>query len=145
MAFKNEYIPEADYEKYDLLKICGEHNEINRGHMYSRDWTIDRERNAFLIQVWSHRDAEFDGFAFYWKGEWISLEMRITGVGNNPVDSSDWTGYLVKGFVVPVSLTAMQQEVVDAFKQALAAYRGAGIHSSRKSSTATATVDFIGE
>ena len=65
MAFVNEYIPETDYEKYDLRRICGERNEINRGHMYSRSWTIDRERKAFLIQVWSHHEAQFNGWAFY--------------------------------------------------------------------------------
>jgi len=36
MAFVNENIPDSDYEKYDLRKICGEHNlQARRGHMFS--------------------------------------------------------------------------------------------------------------
>ncbi len=144
MAFVNEYIPEADYEKYDLRRVCGEHNEINRGHMYSDQWTIDRERDAFLIKVWTHREAEFVGFAFYWKGEWMFFEMRLTGNGINQADDCDWTSYLVKGFAVPTSLTAEKEEVIAAFKDALAVYRGVGVYTDRKGSTATAIVDFIG-
>lgn len=37
--------------------------------MYSDDWTMDRERDAFLIQVWPHLHSDFSGWAFYWKGE----------------------------------------------------------------------------
>ncbi|MDR2113421.1 MAG: hypothetical protein LBQ62_10040 [Candidatus Accumulibacter sp.] len=69
MAFVNEYIPEADYEKYDLMEICGKHNKAHPGSMITRSWTIDRERQMFLIRIWSHRESEFEGLAFYWKGE----------------------------------------------------------------------------
>ena len=27
MAFKNEYVPESAYEKYDMKKICAAHNQ----------------------------------------------------------------------------------------------------------------------
>jgi hypothetical protein len=143
MAFVNEYIPEADYVKYDLRKVCAEHNEPNPRRMYSRDWTIDREQDAFLIQTWYHPHAQFSGFAFYWKGEWMFFEMRPTGLGEDATDGSVWTSYLVKGFAVPTALTAVRQEVVDALTQALAVYRGAGVSSSRQGARATATVDFI--
>ena len=145
MAFKNEYIPEADCEKYDLRRVCGEHNLARRGHMYSQDWTIDRERDAFLIQVWYHHEAEFGGWAFYWKGEWMFFEMRPTGIGINEADGTDWTSYLVKGFAVPASLATLQQEVIETFEQALAVYCGAGVSSKRNCTTATAVVEFIGE
>ena len=69
MAFVNEYvIPEEDYEKYDLRRICGEHNLPRCEIMHSRDWTIDRDREAFLIETWYHHESDFSGYAFYWKG-----------------------------------------------------------------------------
>ena len=108
MAFKNEYIPEADYEKYDLRRVCGEHNETNRGRMYSRDWTIDRERDAFLIQIWFHREADFVGWAFYWKGEWLFFEMDGIGGGGGRPDGSCWFGYRIKKFCLPAQLLAQQ-------------------------------------
>ncbi len=144
MAFKNEYVPEADYEKNDLRRVCGEHNLLSRrGHMFANAWTIDRERDAFLIQVWSHHEAEFDGWAFYWKGEWIFFEMRVHGFKEDPSTSTDRTGYIVKGFSVPSSLAAV--EVLNDFREALAVYRGAGVHAVYKGRNVTATIDFIGE
>ncbi|MFN3717189.1 MAG: hypothetical protein ACK4R8_10755, partial [Thiobacillus sp.] len=99
MAFVNEYIPKEDYDKYDLRRVCGEHNlKSLRGHMYSRDWTIDRDRDAFLIQVWSHRDAEFNGWAFYWKGEWMFFEMRPIESQIDREKNICWFRFQVKGF-----------------------------------------------
>ena len=144
MAFVNEYIPEADYGKYDLRRICGEHNlKSLRGHMFSQSWTIDREREAFLIKVWSHHEAEFEGYAFYWKGEWMFFEMRLNGVDTKMPDGSCWVGYLIKGFLLPQHLQARQGEIADDFQQVLSVYCGVGVFST--CCRCTATVEFIGE
>jgi hypothetical protein len=142
MAFVNEYIPEADYEKYDLRRVCGEHNlKSLRGRMYARTWTIDRERDAFLIQVWSHHEAEFDGWAFYWKGEWMFLEMAGMGGGGLQPDGSCWYGYRIRKFSLPERLQALRDEVVADLTQAFGDYCGGGVFSSYKHGTAT--LEFI--
>ncbi len=143
MAFVNEYIPETDYEKYDLRRICGERNEINRGHMYSRSWTIDRERKAFLIQVWSHHEAQFNGWAFYWKGEWIFFEMTVAKAEDNPEESSCWSLYRIKNLSVPARLEGNKEDVLSAFYSAWSAYAGGGIFCNR--THRSATVEFIEE
>lgn len=143
MAFVNEYIPEADYEKYDLRRICGEHNEIHRGHMYSRDWTIDRELNAFLIQVWSHHESDFSGWAFCWKGEWMFFEMTGMGGGWMRPDGSCWYGYRIKGFDLSVHLESQRDEIVTDLTRSLGDYCGGGVFSS--CTHGTATIEFIGE
>ena len=142
MAFKNEYIPETDYEKYDLRRICGEHNNFTRGYMYSRSWTIDRESDAFLIQVWSHREAEFEGWAFYWKGEWIFFEMDGMGGGGLRPDGSCWYGYLIRKFSLPERLQAKRDEIVTDLTRAFGDYCGGGVFSRYKHGTAT--LEFIG-
>ena len=66
MAFVNEYVPEADYEKYDMKNVCAEHNrQVGRDwHVYFHSWTIDHDKDAFLVRIWSHREANFEGYAF---------------------------------------------------------------------------------
>lgn len=142
MAFVNEYIPEADYEKYDLRRVCEEHNEPNRGHMFSRSWTIDRDRNAFLIKVWVHRDSEYSGYAFYWMGEWMFFEMRLTGVDENRPDGSCWVSYLIKNFAISQPFQEERDQIVANLTQALSVYCGAGVFSTCV--RCTATVEFIG-
>lgn len=137
MAFVNEYIPEADFEKYDLRRICGEHNFVHAGHMYSRDWTIDRELNAFLIQVWSHHESKFDGWAFYWKGEWIFFEMTGMGGGGVRPDGSCWYGYRLKGFALPEHLDTNRKAILADLEQALGDYCGGGVFSNYKQGSAT--------
>lgn len=144
MAFVNEYIPEADFEKYDLRRVCGEHNlKSQRGIMYSRSWTIDHERDVFLIQVWSHHESEYSGWTFYWQGEWVFFEMRLTGVNENQPEGSCWVSYLIKSFLLPQHLQSRQGEITDDLKQALSVYCGAGVFST--CGRCTATIDFIGE
>lgn len=142
MAFVNEYIPEADYEKYDLRRVCGEHNEVHRGHMYSRSWTIDRERYAFLIQVWSHHEAEFNGWAFYWKGMWMFFEMRPVESKQDRANNSCWFRFLVKAFAVPSELNARRDELVNDLEAAITASPGGATHSY---SHRSATIEFIGD
>ena len=144
MAFVNEYIQEADYEKYDLRRICGEHNlPSQRGHMYSRSWTVDRETDAFLIQVWSHHESRFEGWAFYWKGEWTFFEMTGMGGGGMRPDGKCWYGYRIKGFTVPLQLESRRVEIVADLERALGDYCGRGVFSTYKQGTAT--VEFVEE
>jgi hypothetical protein len=143
MAFVNEYIPEADYEKYDLRRVCGEHNEPNRGLMYSRDWTIDRERDAFLIQVWSHRDSQFSGWAFYWKGEWIFFHMTVKQAKDNPAENSCWSLYHIQNFRIRDHLEHDKDEIISDLRAAYSEYAGGGVFCGR--ANRNATIEFIGE
>lgn len=143
MTFVNEYIPEADYEKYDLRRICGEHNlKSLHGHMYSRDWTIDRERDAFLIQVWSHHESDFSGWAFYWKGEWMFFEMRPVESKQDRANNACWFRFLVKGFVVTHELDARREELLGDLRAAITASPGGTTFNYAQR---TATIEFIEE
>lgn len=98
MAFVNEYISEEDLKKYDLVRICGEHNlPSRRGQMHSRDWTIDRARDSFLIKVWAHQESEYSGYGFYLRGNWIFFEMSPVESKIDYASRSCWFKFLVKG------------------------------------------------
>ena len=141
MAFLNEYIPEADFQRYELPRVCGEHNRVHRGHMLSRDWTIDRERNAFLVKVWTHRDSEFSGWAFYWHGEWMFFEMAVRDARDDPTTSSCWSLYQIRGFVVPKTLDRQGDEVLEDLRSGFGAHAGGGVFVQR--AHRSATLEFV--
>lgn len=144
MAFVNEYIPEADYEKYDLRRICGEHNlKSLRGYMYSQSWTIDRDCDAFLIPVWSHHESEFDGWAFHWKSTWMFFEVTISKAVDSPVEDSCWSLYRIRKFTVPKHLDRSKDNIVADLRSAFSAYAGGGVFCNR--THRSATVEFIEE
>lgn len=141
MAFVNEYIPEADYKKYELRKVCGEHNLARPGRMHSDHWTIDREKDEFLIKIWSHHESIFTGYAFYWKGSWIFFEMKITGVQEKKVEGSNWVGYLIKKFYITEDLEASREEIISDLTRLLCVYCGAGVFSTYQH--CAATIEFM--
>jgi hypothetical protein len=142
MAFVNEHISKEDIKKYDLQRICGEHNLPNRGVMHSRTWTIDRDRDAFLIKVWSHRDADFEGWAFYWMGEWMFFEMRPADRDYNRDENSCWFRFIVRKFNLPEALAHNKNEVIDELRAAITESPGGMTHIYSHHS---ATVEFIEE
>lgn len=144
MTFVNEYIPDADAQKYDLLRVCAEHNLPSRqGHMHSRHWTIDRQKDAFLIKVWGHQESLFSGYAFYWKGGWVFFEMHLTGIDENQPDGSCWVGYLIRKFALPEPQEPCRSDLLLDLESALCTYCGAGVFSTCTS--CVATIDFAEE
>lgn len=143
MGFKNEYIPKADYEKYDLLKICREHNKtLGRDRfVHPSTWTIDHLKDVFCIQIWSNREAEFEGYAFYWKGEWIFFDMRPVDSKYDQTRNAIWFHLLVKDFAVPSRLIARREELVDDLRAAITAKDAVTCTISHRS----ATIEFITE
>jgi hypothetical protein len=124
MTYLNEYIPEADYTKYDLRRICGERNLVHRGHMYSRSWTVDRDRDSFLIKVWSHRDSDFSGWAFYWTGEWNFFEMRPVEGKSDPVSGSCMFRFHVRRLKVAPHLRERYEVLLEDLREAITAVPG---------------------
>lgn len=144
MTFVNEYISGPDREKYDLVRVCGERNLPSRkGHMHSRHWTVDREREIFLIKVWAHQESEFSGYAFYWNGSWTYFEMRLTGVDEKQPDVPCRVGYLIKKFELPASQQAAREELMRDLEESLCTYCGAGVFST--CTHCIATVEFVEE
>ena len=143
MAFVNEYVPQADYEKYDMKNVCAEHNrQVGRDwHVYFHSWTIDHDKDAFLVRIWSHREANFEGYAFCWKGEWMFFDARPAGHKYDKTRNAIWFRFLVKGFAVPDRLIAQRETVVADLKEAITVNDAVTCIISNRS----ATIEFVGE
>lgn len=143
MAFVNEYVPEADYEKYDMMKVCAEHNRLlgRDRNVWFEYWTVDREKDAFLVRIWRHSEAEFDGHAFYWKGEWMFFDMRSVDSKYDQVRNAIWFLAVVKGFAVPDRLVAQREAVIANLKEAITIQAPV----TNTITDRAATIDFIAE
>ena len=110
--------------------------------MYAYSWTIDREKEAFLTQIWTHREADFAGYAFYWKGEWMFFDMRPVESKQDRANNTCWFRFQVKGFVVPDRLNEQRAALIDDLHAAITASPGGITHSYAHRS---ATIEFITE
>jgi hypothetical protein len=143
MAFVNEYIPEADIEKYDLRRVCGERNLPSQaGQIHSRHWTIDRDLNSFLIKTWAHRDSDFSGYAFHWKNRWVFFEMRPVDSRISIDASSCWFKFIVKKLEVAGMDESDRSQLMSNLQEAITASPGGITHDYANRS---ATIEFIEE
>ena len=129
MAFVNEKIPEADFEKYGLRKI--DYELLSIGKTYSRDWTIDRVRDIYLREVAMGRDEEshLSTWTFYWKGAliWFKREgLAFKGERGGPC----WLHFKVYDFKIPEAIQSHREEIFQDLREAFLAYRGAGIYAT---------------
>jgi hypothetical protein len=143
MAFKNEYVPESAYEKYDMKKVCAAHNQsLGRDRfVYFDSWTIDHEKDALLVRIHSYREHNFEGYAFCWKGEWMFFDMRPAGHSYDKTRNAIWFRLLVKGFVVPDRISAQREAVIADLKEALTIQDTPTDTITDRS----ATIEFVGE
>lgn len=124
MAFVNEYVTEEDAKKYDL-------DGINRQFMKDPeiryDWTIDRERNVFLLWIEAERE-EFAGeetFILWWNGLIVPVYTFKTREGR--ASEKVITTWRLRGIDLPPELSEKYDEVIAVLKEALIEYKVFGI------------------
>lgn len=134
MAFINEYIPEADLEKYNF-------EELNRrpckGDLTSRQWTIDRDAMVWLRRFYSESNhTELDGgysgvsvWDFYWKGALMLVEIKDLASGLE-LDGTRWAHSKLLSINVPNELASHREQILTDLVDAFTAYGGAGVFSN---------------
>lgn len=121
MAFVSELISEADKARIDWNRF--KWDEHSPPH-YPWKWSIDRERDAFLIPVeLPGRDETHsrpDVFDLSWHGHVIRLAGHATGWGRGKYwEKMRWR---IVELAIPASLEACEAEVRQLIKDALDAY-----------------------
>lgn len=128
MPFINEFIPDADIEKYGI-------EEINKkyivGGTKSDQWTIDRDRDIYLRCVARGRE-EFRSestWTFHWGGELIPIELHMLGGGGKRGEPG-WTHWKIHHIYIRPHLQNMRNDILADLKDALIAYKDGGIYSA---------------
>ena len=129
MPFINEYIPTADIEKYGIKEIDQRFLKLT----FQPDWTVDRELDVYLRKVGSGREefANEATYTFFWKGSLIVV--RLLEQGDGVRGGVGWSEYKLKDVELNSEQTKERQQILDALKDALKAYNGGGVYSTRTS------------
>lgn len=134
MAFANEYILEADYEKYGLHEVDEQHppTGLLMGHANSRSWTIDRDREMYL-RAFSNptclEDSEKTGWSFYWQGE-LFLFLREGIASGGTRNGPQWSHFKIRQLAIPQYLRANQPEILASIEEAFRTHAGGGVLSN---------------
>ena len=124
MAFVNEEVSEADAKNYDfegLSKIV--HREIG---WLRQSWTIDRDRNIFLICLGTGRD-EFcmqHRFLFWWDG--IIFNIGLDGVGEGNPFGKTSTTWDALSLGIPTEFPFTRDDLTNTLKEALIVFKWHG-------------------
>lgn len=125
MGFVNEYMSEADVEKYRIKEID---KRFFKAHHRPR-WTVDRERDIYLRYMRNGRE-EFASrweFYFYWKGCEILSSFDVTSVtSEGGAPGIHYTNHQID--VPPEALGSKANILID-LKNALTTHKDAGVRS----------------
>jgi len=142
MAFVNERISAEDAEKYGIDAI---NKDFIMGSGAVRLWTIDREKNVYFRLMKNNRDepTEYE-VSFFWKGALFHIDFKITGGSEKTAGGwKGWTHWSWNGMRRPKNpidqeiLDAHRWEIIADLKEAMTAYKDAGVLSRQVESVAT--------
>ena len=134
MTFINERISVEDKQKYNLEDIQAKH-----GFDWTKitDWTIDRDTSSFLSRVWRGREQTGKStWIFFWQSESLLVELEVLEA-KGVRGGAGWTHWRVREIELPASLINRKEEVLEHLKEALTAYKDAGLYSATTDFTVT--------
>lgn len=87
MAFVNEYITEEDKEKYGLDTLWAKYHDVLHQKLPNKkDWTIDRERESWLMKtalipddsIFDHAYSSEQIWTLYCKGQSVEVRLEVS-------------------------------------------------------------------
>lgn len=127
MAFFNEWIPEEERKKH---RITPENDFYRAG---ATSWTIDRDRNVFLVKRVSPGPESPPGqvaWAFYWRGTMLDVWTKTLETGEDAAVNRGWVRkkiLSIKGMTP--ELESQRAEILEDLRQAFVALQELGVHS----------------
>ena len=137
MGFVNEYVPEADIEKYDFHGIWDKYFPLYKGEFYFGHkpyWTIDRENNVFLTTI----DPGGSGrgnrkrFLLWLDGTHTIVEVALVEGSSGDLDAKPF--YMIWELAhkeIPQSIGVEEEKVIQTLKDALRTFGYMGVWNQR--------------
>ena len=149
MAFVNEYVSKEDIEKYGLKELCDSYRKNDTlpppytaicdpedGYL---DWTIDRDRDIWLMYVATPTDPDFTDypkasidkeiFVLYYKGRPIEAMLRRVAISLDPRERPFKAVWKYLGMRPKEGGEIDEEEIKRVLKEALNVYKTGGIYS----------------
>jgi hypothetical protein len=141
MGFVNEYVPEADIEKYGLRGIWDKYYPLYKGEFFLGNkphWTIDRSKNTFLMSIGIGRGEHGNRrkFLLWLNGTHVVIEVDLLKGSSGNLDASPFI--LIWGLArmkLPETLGEKEEEMIQTFKKALTTFGYWGITDQRPNTT----------
>ena len=139
MAFVNEYIPEADVNKYDFVSLNKRPKEAS-GSLPSNSWTIDRAADVWLRHFYTEMDhtalrGGYTGISvwdFYWKGHLMLVKLLSIETGGG-LRQHCWSKKKLLSIDIPKEVDGLRSQILRDLELALTAYRDGGVFSKATS------------
>ena len=130
MPFENAPITTEEYERFQLAAIDKEWPLSRR----SSQWTIDRERNIYLLSVSRtvppDRSAHDPFWLIFWKSAYFCFECRQI---EHASKENGWRGHqALTRLEVPEQLKAYRSAILADIEAGLATYGTGGIYCEAK-------------
>ena len=125
MAFSNEIVSEADEAAFEFRQI--KRPPLYLDPIWPYQWTIDEGRRIFLIATGVRNDeaGSVKHFVLWFEGEMVRFKLNHMAVGENAEHvTSTW--HLLE-MILPRRLRSDRENVLEALREALTAYRVAGV------------------
>jgi hypothetical protein len=128
MAFVNEYASDEDVEKYGLKEIWDKYHTHSKGDYFSGykpTFTIDRERNIFLLALGqaSGADGNRTMFLMWWSGNEIRVDLELTAGSSRKTNEQPFFRVWELAYIrVPQGFEAPETEVIEILKEAVQSY-----------------------
>lgn len=127
MAFINEYITAEDLVKYDIEAF---YLKYVVGGTRPSQWTIDRERSVYLINVARGREEYFNETTWILFFENQLIEFGINYLDCQESDSGVTTERKkLRHLNLPAQMIKRRDDVISVIRQALTAYKDGGVLS----------------
>ncbi len=139
MAFVNEYVSKDDIEKYNLIVL----REKYRKSLARISWTVDKERDCYLVWLGSGQEEFFEHqlFALNYKKNILVFTLKISlSGGDEGPRVGCWSFVNPPRF--PEFLKGDEQEIIGLLKEALVEYHDFGVRSVYSKSDLTIKFDF---
>lgn len=133
MAFVNEYVSEEDIKKYDLVDIWLQAHPLDRKDggpppTYRFNWTIDRDRDIYLICVGGGGyDQFYTEWVLYWKGRPVTVRLKMPGEGSKSFSEQPYRIVWAMDHLFLKCSDDERQAFLQVLKEALTVYGSRGI------------------
>ena len=117
MTFVNEAISGADKRKYDAFDFK---SPFNGEPVPAWKWTIDRERDVFLVPLGGQGGEQSEipaFFALVWNGEVIRFDAFTRGRGDGQTGVEKW--WNIFDIRIPQNLEPKREEIIKLIKEAI--------------------------
>lgn len=133
MAFVNEFVSEEDVKKYDLDKIWDIYHPFSKGEPplgFRYTWTIDKEKNIFLIPVASGREEYSNRVTcvLWWNGTRLTIKIDLAAESSSKLSDTPFKRiWELVEVCQRTDFSEPREKVISILKEALITYgyRGA--------------------